>query len=106
MVQSDKNKDNASIMISKPFGNRFQHPDVFDTVPPFFLTAVFFCVFFLLLQIPRQKAGESRKGGAGGERSQLGDGRLLVLDSVVRHLTARSPETAQRRATVKDAASR
>lgn len=48
MVQSDKNKDNASIMISKPFGNRFQHPDVFDIVPPFFLTAGFFlCLFFV-----------------------------------------------------------
>lgn len=60
----------------------------------------------MFLQIPRQEEGESWKGGACGERPQLGDGRLLVLDSVLRHLPAGSPKTAQRRAAFQDAACR
>lgn len=49
----------------------------------------------MLPQILGQEAGESWKGGASGERSKLGDGRLLVLDSVLRHLPTGSPETPQ-----------
>lgn len=57
-------------------------------------------------QILRQEAGEPWRRGGGGERSELGGGRLLVLDSGLCHLPAGSSKTAQRWATFQDVASR
>ena len=58
------------------------------------------------LQILGQEAGEPRQRGARGRRPQPGGGRLLVLDSVLRHLPAGGAKAAQRRAAVQDAARR
>lgn len=63
-------------------------------------------ILAVLPQIFWQEAGESWEGGACGKGSEPGEGRLLVLDSVLRHLPAGSPETAERRAAVQDAARR
>lgn len=100
-------KDNSS--------KRFQHmwkqhfsTQIFGQISSSPYLLFFFVPFFphcgsMLLQLPRQEAGESYKGGASGERSQLGNGRLLILDSVLRHLPAGSSKTAQRWASVQDA---
>lgn len=101
-------------MVSDPFGNkverlcnRFQDPDVLN-ISLFLLPRPlsFLIVALRLLQILRQEAGEPGKGGAGGECSQFGGGRLLVLDPVLCHVPAGSPKAAQRWATVQDAACR
>lgn len=55
------------------------------------------------LQIHRQEAGESWQRAGGGGCPQPGGGRLLLLDSVLRHLSAGRSKAAQRRAPVQDA---
>lgn len=64
---------------------------------------ILFSSHYNSLQIRRPEAGESRQRAGGGERPQPGGGRLLVLDSVIRHLSAGRSKTAQRRAAVQDA---
>jgi len=56
-----------------------------------------------LLQIPGQEEGEPWRGVGSGECEESGARRLLLLDTVLRHLSPGSSEAPQRRTHIQDA---